>query len=49
MSIGHSPNTPQWTPDMRKDPNDVTEADKQEANRRIRGGGEGSQTLSSLS
>ncbi|ETS81454.1 hypothetical protein PFICI_06456 [Pestalotiopsis fici W106-1] len=46
MSIGHSPNTPQWTPDMRKDPSDVTEADKQEANRRIRGGGEGSQTIS---
>ncbi|KAK6200882.1 phosphatidylserine decarboxylase [Pestalotiopsis sp. IQ-011] len=45
MSIGHSPATSQWAPDMRKDPSDVTEADKQEAHRRIRGGGEGSQTI----
>lgn len=40
MSIGHSPNVPQWTPDMRKDAKDVTEEEKQEAHRRIRGGGE---------
>ncbi|KAK6069070.1 phosphatidylserine decarboxylase [Seiridium cupressi] len=46
MSIGHSPSQAQFAPDMRKDPNDVTEADKQEANRRIRGGGEGTEALS---
>lgn len=45
MSIGHSLDTPQWTPDMRKDPKDITEEDKQEADRRIRGGGEGTETL----
>ncbi|KAI1875350.1 hypothetical protein JX265_004408 [Neoarthrinium moseri] len=45
MSIGHSPGTPQWTPDMRKDASDITEADKAEANRRIRGGGAGSENL----
>ncbi|KAH6652838.1 phosphatidylserine decarboxylase-domain-containing protein [Truncatella angustata] len=45
MSIGHSTNTPQWTPDMRKDPSDITEEDKKEADRRIRGGGEGTTTL----
>ncbi|KAL6879494.1 putative phosphatidylserine decarboxylase [Trichoderma longibrachiatum] len=37
MSIGHSPNTSQWTPDMRKNEQDITEADKQEAKRRIQG------------
>ncbi|CAM1501054.1 Fc.00g102160.m01.CDS01 [Cosmosporella sp. VM-42] len=37
MSIGHSPNQPQWTPDMRKNDEDVTEADKREAKRRIQG------------
>ncbi|KAI0134466.1 phosphatidylserine decarboxylase-domain-containing protein, partial [Xylariales sp. AK1849] len=41
MSIGHSPDHPQWTPDMRKDARDITEEDKAEAHRRIRGGGEG--------
>lgn len=37
MSIGHSPGEPQWTPDMRKDEEDITEADKKEATRRIQG------------
>lgn len=37
MSIGHSPSQSQWTPDMRKDEQDVTEADKREAKRRIQG------------
>ena len=37
MSIGHSPNQPQWAPDMRKNDEDVTEADKREAKRRIQG------------
>ncbi|RFU75469.1 phosphatidylserine decarboxylase [Trichoderma arundinaceum] len=37
MSIGHSPNQLQWTPDMRKDEQDITEADKKEAKRRIQG------------
>ncbi len=40
MSIGHSPQMPQFTPDMRKDANDVTEEDKIEAHRRIVGGGD---------
>ncbi|KAI0108231.1 phosphatidylserine decarboxylase-domain-containing protein [Daldinia grandis] len=40
MSVGHSPQVPQFTPDMRKDEKDVTEAEKAEANRRIRGGGD---------
>ncbi|KAI0528155.1 phosphatidylserine decarboxylase-domain-containing protein [Xylaria bambusicola] len=38
MSVGHSPHVPQFTPDMRKEPSQVTEADKKEAHRRIRGG-----------
>ncbi|KAM0257164.1 hypothetical protein ACHAQJ_004525 [Trichoderma viride] len=37
MSIGHSPNQLQWTPDMRKNDKDITEADKKEAKRRIQG------------
>lgn len=37
MSIGHAPDEPQWTPDMRKDENQITEADKQDAKRRIQG------------
>lgn len=37
MSIGHSPGEHQWTPDMRKDAKDVTEAEKKEAKRRIQG------------
>lgn len=38
MSIGHSPQVPQFAPDMRKDEKDVTDAEKVEAHRRIRGG-----------
>ncbi|KAI1389400.1 phosphatidylserine decarboxylase-domain-containing protein [Hypoxylon trugodes] len=38
MSVGHSPQVPQFTPDMRKDEKEVTEAEKAEAHRRIRGG-----------
>lgn len=37
MSIGHSPEQAQWTPDMRKNDEDVTEAEKKEAKRRIQG------------
>ncbi|KAK5987433.1 Phosphatidylserine decarboxylase proenzyme 3 [Cladobotryum mycophilum] len=37
MSVGHLPNQPQWTPDMRKDEQDITEEDKKEAKRRIQG------------
>ncbi|KAK0745217.1 phosphatidylserine decarboxylase-domain-containing protein [Apiosordaria backusii] len=37
MSVGHSPTEPQWTPDMRKDDTQITEADKQDAKRRIQG------------
>ncbi|KAI1366150.1 phosphatidylserine decarboxylase-domain-containing protein [Xylaria arbuscula] len=40
MSVGHSPHVAQFTPDMRKEPSQVTEADKREAHRRIRGGEE---------
>jgi len=38
MSIGHSPDEPNWAPDMRKDSAQITEADKKDAKRRIRGG-----------
>lgn len=37
MSIGHSPGESQYTPDMLKDEQDVTEADKKDAKRRIQG------------
>lgn len=37
MSVGHAPGEPQWTPDMRKDEDQITEADKQDAKRRIQG------------
>ncbi|PNY27927.1 Phosphatidylserine decarboxylase proenzyme 2 [Tolypocladium capitatum] len=37
MSIGHSPGEPQWAPDMRKSDEDITEAEKKEAKRRIQG------------
>jgi phosphatidylserine decarboxylase len=37
MSIGHSPDEPQWTPDMRKEDSQITGAEKQEAKRRIQG------------
>lgn len=40
MSIGHSPQVPQFTPDMRKDASEVTEEEKKEAHRRIVGGGD---------
>jgi phosphatidylserine decarboxylase len=39
MSVGHSPHVPQFTPDMAKDQNEVTEEEKEKANRRIAGGG----------
>lgn len=38
MSVGHAPSEPQWTPDMRKSEDQITEADKQDASRRIKGG-----------
>ena len=37
MSVGHSPDEPRYTPDMRKSEQDITEADKKEAKRRIQG------------
>ncbi|KAA8636370.1 hypothetical protein SMACR_02692 [Sordaria macrospora] len=37
MSVGHAPNEPQWTPDMRKDEADITSEDKANAKRRIQG------------
>ena len=37
MSVGHAPGEPQYTPDMRKDEDQITEADKAEAKRRIQG------------
>ena len=37
MSIGHSPDQPQYLPDMRKDEENVTNAERQEAKRRIEG------------
>ncbi|KAL2129967.1 hypothetical protein VTI74DRAFT_7056 [Chaetomium olivicolor] len=37
MSVGHAPSEPQWTPDMRKDDTQITEADKADAKRRIQG------------
>ncbi|KAI0016192.1 phosphatidylserine decarboxylase-domain-containing protein [Xylariomycetidae sp. FL0641] len=37
MSVGHSPHVPQWTPDARKSPRQVTEDEKRDAHRRIRG------------
>ena len=39
MSIGHSPGQGQWTPDMRKKDEDVTEQEVREAKRRIQGSG----------
>lgn len=41
MSVGHSPDVPQWTPDMRKNDGQITEQEKEAAHRRIRGGGGG--------
>lgn len=37
MSIGHSPDTEQHTPDMKKDEKNITNEDRQEAKRRIEG------------
>ena len=37
MSIGHHPQQSQHTPDMRKKEEDVTNADRQEAKRKIEG------------
>ncbi|KAH7262209.1 phosphatidylserine decarboxylase-domain-containing protein [Fusarium tricinctum] len=37
MSVGHTPSEPQWTPDMRKDAENITEADKRAATRQIQG------------
>lgn len=37
MSIGHHPNQGQFTPDMRKNEEDITESEKAEAKRRIEG------------
>lgn len=37
MSVGRSPDEPQHTPDMRKSEQDITEADKKDAKRRIQG------------
>ncbi|KAK4041763.1 phosphatidylserine decarboxylase-domain-containing protein [Parachaetomium inaequale] len=37
MSVGHAPGEPMWTPDMRKDDAQITDADKAEARRRIQG------------
>jgi len=49
MSIGHSPGTEPHRPDMRKKAEDVTQAEKQEAQRRIEGsnGPEGSSEFGS--
>lgn len=37
MSIGHHPEQPQYTPDMRKKEENVTNEERQEAQRRIEG------------
>ncbi|KAI5462682.1 phosphatidylserine decarboxylase-domain-containing protein [Mariannaea sp. PMI_226] len=37
MSIGHSPDEPQWTPDMLQKDHEFTDAEKREAKRRIQG------------
>ena len=37
MSIGHSPDQAQYAPDMRKDEENITLEEKQEAKRRIEG------------
>jgi phosphatidylserine decarboxylase len=37
MSIGHHPSQPQYTPDMRKKEEDITESEKEDAKRRIEG------------
>ncbi|KAM3474139.1 hypothetical protein MY8738_008022 [Beauveria namnaoensis] len=37
MSVGHSPDEPQWTPDMRASDEQITEEQKKDAKRRIQG------------
>ncbi|XWW95945.1 hypothetical protein V2A60_003914 [Cordyceps javanica] len=37
MSVGHSPDEPQWTPDMRVSDENITEEQKKDAKRRIQG------------
>ncbi|GKU16124.1 unnamed protein product [Fusarium langsethiae] len=37
MSVGHTPSEPQWAPDMRKNAENITEAEKRTAKRRIQG------------
>jgi phosphatidylserine decarboxylase len=37
MSVGHTPSEPQWTPDMRKNAENITEDEKRTAKRRIQG------------
>lgn len=37
MSIGHHPSQSQYTPDMRKKDEDITEKEKADAKRRIEG------------
>ncbi|KAF5025237.1 hypothetical protein F66182_2703 [Fusarium sp. NRRL 66182] len=37
MSVGHTPNEPEWTPDMRKSADNITEEEKRAAKRRIQG------------
>lgn len=37
MSIGHHPESSSYKPDMRKDERDVSNAERQEAKRRIAG------------
>ena len=37
MSIGHHPDSGQYMPDMRKDEENITMEDRQEAKRRIEG------------
>lgn len=37
MSVGHSPDEPQWAPDMRVSDQHITEEQKKDAKRRIQG------------
>jgi phosphatidylserine decarboxylase len=37
MSIGHSPDEPQFTPDMRKPAQEISNEERQDAKRRIEG------------
>jgi len=49
MSIGHHPSQTQYTPDMRKNAEDITESDLADANRRIAGGdNEGKTPIASM-